>query len=216
MKTGLYANFRESGTGRTRSTSLLLFGVAALSAFFILHSAFAQVQTFQGGYSGPPAETTTSLTYSGPTPSPMPMPFVTSGDATTNSDSITNDLVVHTLHLSWPATGETNRVMVDGVQQALAWTNATVTNVTSQLHSLRIITLSGHSPYAQWGQIGLGDGEYRGVRYKVFTNGAWSAWQAWTNPVGTKLPQSVPPHLFEPDIIKPSPAWQRREEFPRL
>jgi hypothetical protein len=134
-----------------------------------------------------------------------PMPVASAAAPETNAP--------HTLTLAWPATGETNRVMVDGVQQALAWTNATVLVAPGQ-RCLSIITLSGRNPYSLRGEVGWLPGEYRGVRFKVLTNGGWSAWQAWTNAPGTKLSQAAPPHLLEPHIEPPKQAWIQRPEFP--
>jgi len=50
---------------------------------------------------------------------------------------------IYTATFTWPTTGETNRVMLDGVQQILALTNATLT-VPVGRRSVSILGLSGH------------------------------------------------------------------------
>lgn len=50
------------------------------------------------------------------------------------------------VRLDWPATGETNRVMVNGEQRALAWTNATVTVPPHEMVIVSVFPLSGREP----------------------------------------------------------------------
>jgi hypothetical protein len=46
---------------------------------------------------------------------------------------------------TWPATGETNRVMLDGVQVAWAITNCTITNVAVGRRCVSVISASGRT-----------------------------------------------------------------------
>lgn len=50
------------------------------------------------------------------------------------------------VRLAWPATGETNRVMVNGVQRGLAWTNATVPVLPHEMVIVSVFPLSGREP----------------------------------------------------------------------
>lgn len=104
-----------------------------------------------------------------------------------NQRSTQNELIVatHPVYLTWPATGATNRVMLDGVQQALTMgTNATI-QVSDDAWPVSVQIIGGGKCYSTRFSI---EPVARWTGGQEFSTNIQGNWSLVTLKPGSKLP----------------------------